>query len=286
MPLVPDARVEVVRCASYAELHALIWVSKPWQSDVMREAAHRLVHDKYSFSTLMAFINWAPEGRWISKTWKNVVMREAAYRLKHDEYSSSTLMAFINWAPEETRFEVRVQRLVDIAREAGDSEFDLMDETSFRTLVKIQLALQHRFLARGQFPLRLRHVVDLLVRSVARGWSSTHPVVQLVLKNLDFLPDDLEVEVGDKIQLMQKAWRRSGMDVVTIGSVLIALQSMFPQRFDRIMCMWRSGIEGWRIERGLIAAWSAGSPAPPRDAGSSARAGAGEGRGSTSGSAG
>ena len=107
-------------------------------------------------------------------------------------------------------------------------------------------------------------------------------MVQLVLQNLDFLPGDLEVEVGAKIPLMQKAWRRSGMDVVTIGSVLIALQSMFPQRFDRIMCMWR----GWRIERGLIAAWSAGSPAPPRDAGSSARAGADEGRGSPSGSAG
>ena len=241
MPLVPDARVEVVRCASYAELHALIWVSKPWQSDVMREAAHRLVHDKYSFSTLMAFINWAPEGRWISKTWKNVVMREAAYRLKHDDYSSSTLMAFINWAPEETRFEVRVQRLVDIAREAGDSEFDLMEETSFRTLVKIQLALQHRFLARGQFPLRLRHVVDLLVRSVARGWSSTHPVVQLVLQNLDFLPGDLEVEVGAKIPLMQKAWRRSGMDVVTIGSILTTLQSADSTGLTLLAAGWLGG---------------------------------------------
>ena len=186
MPLVPDARVEVVRCASYAEFDALIWVSKPWQSDVMREAADRLVHDKYS---------------------------------------SSTLMAFINWAPGETLFDELLGRLANIARKAGDSDFDLMDETSFRTLVKIQLALQHRFLARGQFPLRLRHVVDLLVRSVARGWSSTHPVVQLVLKNLDFLPDDLEVEVGDKIQLMQKAWRRSGMDVVTSGSILTTLQS-------------------------------------------------------------
>ena len=174
MPLVPDARVEVVRCVSYAEFDALIWVSKPWQSDVMREAADRLVHDKYS---------------------------------------SSTLMAFINWAPGETLFDELLGRLANIARKAGDSDFDLRDETSFRTLVKISLALQHKFLAidrpsRDALPLRLRHVVDLLVRSVARGWSSTHPVVQLVLKNLDFLPDDLEVEVGDKIQLMQKAWRR------------------------------------------------------------------------------
>ena len=207
MPLVPDARVEVVRCASYAELHALIWVSKPWQSDVMREAADRLVHDKYS---------------------------------------SSTLMAFINWAPEETRFEVRVQRLVDIAREAGDSEFDLMDETSFRTLVKISLALQHKFLAidrpsRDALPLRLRHVVDLLVRSVARGWSSTHPVVQLVLQNLDFLPGDLEVEVGAKIPLMQKAWRRSGMDVVTIGSILTTLQSADSTGLTLLAAGWLGG---------------------------------------------
>ena len=211
---------------------------------------------------------------------------------------SSILMAFINWAPEKTGFEKRVQRFVDIAREAGETgDTRIMDETSFRTLVKIQFAIHHHCIQRvargrqasarriGDYRIRstfiprvpLRRVVDLLVRSVARGWSSTHPVVQLVLQNLDFLPGDLEVEVGAKIPLMQKAWRRSGMDVVTIGSVLIALQSMFPQRFDRIMCMWR----GWRIERG-----GAGSPAPPRDAGSSARAGAGEGRGSTSGSAG
>ena len=113
---------------------------------------------------------------------------------------SSILMAFINWAPEKTGFEKRVQRFVDIAREAGETgDTRIMDETSFRTLVKIQFAIHHHCIQRvargrqasarriGDYRIRstfiprvpLRRVVDLLVRSVAPGWSSKQPVVQL-----------------------------------------------------------------------------------------------------------
>ena len=101
-------------------------------------------------------------------SWKDNALTMATRRLLDDVYNSSILMAHIDWIPPEQR----IERVMNSAKRRGDTQ--IMDKASFRTLVEIQLALQHKRDGETRNCFPFGEVVNLLVRSVARGWSSRH----------------------------------------------------------------------------------------------------------------
>ena len=114
--------------------------------------------------------------------------------------------------------EQRVNRIMS----ASADDLSLMDPGSFRTVIEIQLALQH-VRKRTPFPHRvcLGRVVDLLVGAAGPRLSTEHPLVRQALESMNVRRKLLNINVTSGIPHLQRAWRQESVDGVCIRNLLL-----------------------------------------------------------------
>ena len=165
----------------------------------------------------------------VARPWRDAARTAAQEALLDHQFSSKALLRFVCFSPPEQR----VSRIMSFAAD----DLMLMDQASFRTVIEIQLALQH-VRKRTPFPHRvsLGRVVDLLVGTAGPGLSTEHPLVRQALESMDVSRELLDLNVANEIPHFQRAWRRAPVDWVCIRNLLsIFLVPVLPWDLARVL---------------------------------------------------
>ena len=159
--------------------------------------------------------------RQVNKMWHEGALIAAPHVLIYEHFDPQALLMSLGYSPPGNR----IKRIMENVAAAGD--LALMDETVFRNVVTIQVALQS-FRKTTPFPhsVTLKRVIDLLVGAVGHNFEAEHPLVRKAVALLGVPDEHLGADVGDEIPRLQILWRRSVMNHLCIGS-LVALFSDF-----------------------------------------------------------
>ena len=173
----------------------------------------------------------------VDRSWKEVATSVVMQILFFSSYDIDGLRVLLRYTPEPNR----VERIV----QSAFSDHMLMDMCEFRKVAELQRLLQH-VRCKNPWPHRvtLGDVADLLVKSVVGGLNVEHRLVQNYLR-LHILPGFrcrlppdsttltlkryLDLDIGNVIPLLQKLYRWSIVDGVSIQMVLSLLMDGLPE---------------------------------------------------------
>ena len=123
--------------------------------------------------------------------------------------------------------ERRLRRVMGIAKEAGDTL--MMNASPFRTVVQVQLVLEH--MRKSRHNLTGAEVIEVLLGSISQRlvvgtmWAAVLHELQKIhsLQGIDLQEDFLGVDVSLEIAFMQRAWREQVVDFVCIETLFTTL---------------------------------------------------------------